>query len=147
MWILLDFLAKRTLTRFYTRVGTPKYLVTQPIENQVNIVTTLVTRIKAWKSRNQWKVLFFMSCPLHCIWRSNECAYGAYSNSLWKQLFFFHSLPLGTFCQERRLRFSDRNSGQEPWSFSFLIGLRSSCIVLAIDYEGQTKTKSHKGHI
>ena len=44
--------------RFYTRVGTPKYLITKPIENQVNIVTTLVTRIKAWKSRNQWKVLF-----------------------------------------------------------------------------------------
>ena len=38
---------------FYTRVGTPKYLVTKPIENQVNIVTTLVIRIKAWKSRNQ----------------------------------------------------------------------------------------------
>ena len=35
--------------RFYTRVGTPKYLITKPIENQVNIVTTLVTRIKAWK--------------------------------------------------------------------------------------------------
>ena len=33
--------------RFYTRVGTPKYLITKPIENQVNIVTTLVTRIKA----------------------------------------------------------------------------------------------------
>ena len=44
--------------RFYTRVGTPKYLITKPIENQVNIVTTLVTRIKAWKSQNQWKVLF-----------------------------------------------------------------------------------------
>ena len=44
--------------RFYTRVGTPKYLITKPIENQVNIVTTLVTSIKAWKSRNQWKVLF-----------------------------------------------------------------------------------------
>ena len=33
--------------RFYTRVGTPKYPITKPIENQVNIVTTLVTRIKA----------------------------------------------------------------------------------------------------
>ena len=44
--------------RFYTRVGTPKYLITKPIENQVNIVTTLVTRIKTWKLRNQWKVLF-----------------------------------------------------------------------------------------
>ena len=44
--------------RFYTRVGTPKYLITKPIENQVNIVTTLVTRIRTWKSRNQWKVLF-----------------------------------------------------------------------------------------
>ena len=41
--------------RFYTRVGTPKYLITKPIENQVNIVTMLVTRIKAWKSRNQWR--------------------------------------------------------------------------------------------
>ena len=40
--------------RFYTRVGTPKYLITKPIENQVNIVTTLVTRSKAWKSRNQY---------------------------------------------------------------------------------------------
>ena len=29
--------------RFYTRVGTPKYLITKPIENQVNIVTTLAT--------------------------------------------------------------------------------------------------------
>ena len=44
--------------RFYTRVGTPKYLITKPTENQVNIVTTLVTRIKTWKLRNQWKVLF-----------------------------------------------------------------------------------------
>ena len=35
--------------RFYTRVGTPKYLITKPIENQVNIVTTLVIRIKAWE--------------------------------------------------------------------------------------------------
>ena len=35
--------------RFYTRVGTPKYLITKPTENQVNIVTTLVTRIKAWE--------------------------------------------------------------------------------------------------
>ena len=50
--------------RFYIRVGTPKYLVTKPIENQVNIVTTLVTRIKAWKSRNQWKGIILMSCPL-----------------------------------------------------------------------------------
>ena len=33
--------------RFYTRVGTPKYLITKPIANQVNIVTMLVTRIKA----------------------------------------------------------------------------------------------------
>ena len=33
--------------RFYICVGTPKYLITKPIENQVNIVTTLVTRIKA----------------------------------------------------------------------------------------------------
>ena len=44
--------------RFYTRMGTLKYLITKPTENQVNIVTMLVTRIKAWKSRNQWKVLF-----------------------------------------------------------------------------------------
>ena len=44
--------------RFYTRVGTPKYLITKPIETQVNIVTTLVIRIKTWKLRNQWKVLF-----------------------------------------------------------------------------------------
>ena len=34
-------------TRFYTRVGMLKYLITKPMENQVNIVTTLVTRIKA----------------------------------------------------------------------------------------------------
>ena len=33
--------------RFYNRVGTPKYLITKPIANQVNIVTMLVTRIKA----------------------------------------------------------------------------------------------------
>ena len=33
--------------RFYIRVGTPKYLITKPIANQVNIVTMLVTRIKA----------------------------------------------------------------------------------------------------
>ena len=45
-------------TRFYTQVGMLKYLITKPMENQVNIVTTLVTRIKAWKSQNQWKVLF-----------------------------------------------------------------------------------------
>ena len=31
--------------------------------------------------------------------------------------------------------------------FFFLIGLHSSCIVLAIVYEGQTKTKSHKGQL
>ena len=53
--------------RFYTRVGTPKYLVTKPIENQVNIVTTLVTRIKAWKSRKQWKGIVLMSCPFHFV--------------------------------------------------------------------------------
>ena len=28
-------------------MGMPKYLVTKPIENQVNILTMLVTRIKA----------------------------------------------------------------------------------------------------
>ena len=43
---------------FYTRVGTLKYLITKPVENQVNIVTMLVTRIIAWKSWNQRKVLF-----------------------------------------------------------------------------------------
>ena len=55
--ILLDFFPdqKDANARFYTRVGTSKYLVTKPIEGQVNIVTMLVTRIKAWKSRNQWK--------------------------------------------------------------------------------------------
>ena len=41
--------------RFYTRVGTPKYLITKPIENQVNIVTTLVTRIKVWKISKSMK--------------------------------------------------------------------------------------------
>ena len=57
--------------RFYTRVGTPKYLITKPIENQVNIVTTLVTRIKAWKSRNQWKVLFL--CLVLYSWAPLIC--------------------------------------------------------------------------
>ena len=38
---------KDSNARFYTRVGTPKYLITKPIANQVNIVTMLVTRIKA----------------------------------------------------------------------------------------------------
>ena len=57
--------------RFYTRVGTPKYLITKPIENQVNIVTTLVTRIKAWKSRNQWKGIVLMCCPLQSYWSVN----------------------------------------------------------------------------
>ena len=58
--ILLDFFPdqKDANARFYTRVGTSKYLVTKPIEDQVNIVTMLVTRIKAWKSRINEKVLF-----------------------------------------------------------------------------------------
>ena len=38
--------------RFYVRVGTLKYLITKPIENQVNNVITLVTWMKAWKSQN-----------------------------------------------------------------------------------------------
>ena len=33
--------------RFYVRVGTLKYLITKPIENQVNNVITLVTWMKA----------------------------------------------------------------------------------------------------
>ena len=38
--------------RFYVRVGTLKYLITKPIENQVNNVITLVTWMKARKSQN-----------------------------------------------------------------------------------------------
>ena len=59
--------------RFYTRVGTPKYLITKPIENQVKIVTTLVTRIKSSRHESHAineKVLFFMSCPLHRFYES-----------------------------------------------------------------------------
>ena len=54
--------------RFYTRVGTPKYLITKPIENQINIVTMLVTRFKAWKSQNQWKgiVLYYVLSLKNC---------------------------------------------------------------------------------
>ena len=58
---------KDSNARFYTRVGTPKYLITKPIENQVNIVTKLVTRIKAWKLRKQWKGIVLMSCPLQLV--------------------------------------------------------------------------------
>ena len=58
-WIPVDFSdQKEVYAHFYIQVGTLKDPITKPIENQLNIVTSLVTRIKEWKSRSEWKVLY-----------------------------------------------------------------------------------------
>ena len=58
-WIPVDVSNREEVyAHFYIQVGTLKDPITKPIENQLNIVTTLVTRIKEWKSRSEWKVLY-----------------------------------------------------------------------------------------
>lgn len=49
-WIPVDFSdQKEVYAHFYIQVGTLKDPISKPIENQWNIVTSLVTRIKEWK--------------------------------------------------------------------------------------------------
>ena len=54
-YLALFLLLRPTL---FSRAQNPLLLPFQTPTTQANIVTTLLTRIKAWKLRNQWTVLF-----------------------------------------------------------------------------------------
>ena len=70
--------------RFYVRVGTLKYLITKPIENQVNNVITLVTWMKAWKSQNHAMkgIVFYVFSFTWLPWNNHIISLNQLNNQL-----------------------------------------------------------------